>query len=79
LRPVTFQQKCCRTESTPAPDAPVRYGFLAQDILTLENKPSVIIDSHNPDSLGLNSDALIPVLVNAIKELTARVEALEKR
>lgn|GEM_PF-6298281 len=56
---------------------PVRYGFLAQDVLAIEKGNPVIVDASNPDKLKLNETALIPVLVNAIQELTARLEKLE--
>ena len=54
-----------------------RYGFYAQDILALEGSDSVIVDSKDSDNLKLKGDQLIPVLVNAIKELSAKVTALE--
>ena len=61
-----------------------RYGFSAQEILELEGDDNVIVSNNNPESLGLTSDYLIPIIVNAIKELSAenqallaRVEALE--
>ncbi len=54
-----------------------RYGFYAQDILALEGVDSVIIDSKDSDNLKFKGDQLIPILVNAIKELSTRVQALE--
>jgi len=54
-----------------------RYGFYAQDILALEGSDSVIIDSKDSNNLKFRGDQLIPVLVNAIKELSAKVTALE--
>ena len=54
-----------------------RYGFYAQDILALEGSDSVIIDSKDSNNLKFKGDQLIPVLVNAIKELSAKVKALE--
>jgi len=47
--------------------------------IALEGENNVIIDNENPDSLKYQGEALVPVLVNAIKELTAKVEALENK
>ena len=77
LKPTAFQFKLDR-ESDQA-NGPVRYGFKAQDILELEGENSIIIDSVNPDKLYYNGESLIPVLVNAIKELSAKNTALEAR
>ena len=54
-----------------------RYGFLAQDILELEGNDPVIIDNENSESLKYQGEALVPVLVNAIQELSAQVTALQ--
>jgi hypothetical protein len=77
LSPTAYQFKESRESDVPT--GIVRYGFKAQDILELEGDTSVIIDNENPDKLRFNSDSLIPVLVNAIKELTARLETLENK
>ena len=57
----------------------VRYGFSAQQVLALEGDKNVIIDNRNPDKLFIDSASLIPVLVNAIKELSAKVAELEAK
>ena len=75
LKPTAYQYTEDRESSTP--NGPVRYGFLAQDILELEGADSVIIDSEDPDKLRYNGEALVPVLVNAVQELSAMVEALQ--
>ena len=54
-----------------------KYGFLAQDILALEGSDPVIINNEDEDSLKYQGSHLIPILVNAIKELSAKVKALE--
>jgi hypothetical protein len=77
LLPTAYQFKESREDDTPV--GLIRYGFKAQDILALEGDNSVIIDNENPDKLRFNSDSLIPVLVNAIKELSARLETLENK
>lgn len=78
LNPVSFQFKFTRDSSTP--NGPVRYGFKAQDILALEGEDNaVIIDNDDPDKLRYNGEALVPVLVNAIKEQQAIIDALLAR
>jgi hypothetical protein len=61
-------------------------GFLAQEVETLEkeigfatNKDNQLFCNTNEDdtAMGLKYERLVPVLVNAIKELSAKVEALE--
>lgn len=60
------------------------FGFIAQDIIALEDE----YDAHdwlqlslrdNPDKYEATPGRLIPILVNAIKELTARIEQLENK
>ena len=77
LNPVSYQFKETRESSDPY--GKVRYGFKAQEILTLEGENSVIIDADDADKLRYNSDYLIPILVNAIQELTAKVILLEAK
>lgn len=77
LEPKTFHFREDRESDTP--HGPLRYGFLAQDILALEGSNGVIIDTEDPDKLRYNGESLVPVLVNAIKELSARNDALEAR
>ena len=75
LQPTAYQFK--EDRETDVATGPVRYGFKAQDVLALEGDTPVIINNEDLNHLRINSDSLIPVLVNAIKELTARLEALE--
>jgi hypothetical protein len=77
LKPTAFQFKLDRESSQP--NGRVRYGFKAQDILELEGENGIIINSENPEKLYYNGESLIPVLVNAIKELSAKNTALEAR
>jgi len=58
---------------------PLRYGFLAQEVLALEGDSNVIIDNEQPDHLRYQGESLVPVLVNAIKELSAKNKELEQR
>jgi hypothetical protein len=75
LKPTAYQYTENRESSTP--NGPMRYGFLAQDILELEGVNSVIIDSEDPDKLRYNGESLVPVLVNAVQELSRMVETLQ--
>lgn len=77
LKPTQYQFAVSRTD--PTPHGPVRYGFKAQDILALEGNNPVIIDAENPEKLRYQGESLVPVLVKAIQELTARLEALEAK
>ena len=56
-------------------------GFLAQDVLTIEGNPNkdnmlIVNLNENETAYGLKYERLVPVLVNAIKELSAKVKAL---
>ena len=76
LKPTEYQFKQGGRDSTTT-DGKRRYGFLAQDILPLEGDNPVIISDDDPEKLQYTESHLIPVLVKAIQELTARIEELE--
>jgi hypothetical protein len=76
INPIKFTMKKDTTRQ--------RIGFSAQDIKTIipeavyETKETIEVDSSNvEDVLAMEYIALIPVLVNAVKELSAKVTALE--
>ncbi|QDP50073.1 MAG: hypothetical protein Unbinned3459contig1000_83 [Prokaryotic dsDNA virus sp.] len=75
LKPTAFQFKVDRDTEEPSGD--VRYGFKAQDILALEGDNPVIIDAEDPDHLKYKGEHLVPVLVNAVQELTKMVKELQ--
>jgi hypothetical protein len=77
LQPTAFRRKVSRDGAEAHGD--VHYGLLAQDVLALEGSNPVIIDTEDPERLKLKDHSLIAVLINAIKELAARVEELEKK
>lgn len=57
-------------------------GFLAQDLKEAEDKHGVadylrLVDDRNPEKLLASYGRLLPVMVKAIQELSAKVEALE--
>ena len=75
LEPVSFQFRISRdSEET---NGGVRYGFKAQDILALEGDNPVIIDNKHEDKLRYKGEALVPVLVNAIKELKVELDTVK--
>jgi len=68
------------------PDAKTRVGLIAQDVLVVlpeavdNDTPDLITDEETgkvSGGLGVRYTELVPLLVNAIKELAQRVEALE--
>ena len=77
LEPIKFNFKKSRDDATPHGNA--RYGFKAQDILALEGDNPIIIDNEDVDNLKYQGEALVPVLVKAIQELSAKNEALLTR
>jgi len=77
LKPVSFKFKKSREDDTPT--GTKHYGFLAQDILELEGSDNVIIDDEQPDKLKYKGEHLVPVLVNAIKELKAEIDKLKNK
>lgn len=59
-------------------------GFIAQDLQALENKYDAadvlkLVYDENPEKLEASYGRLIPVLVQAIKDLAAKVETLENK
>jgi hypothetical protein len=59
-------------------------GFIAQDLKALEDKYEAadvlkLVYDENPEKLEASYGRLIPVLVKAIQELTAKVETLENK
>ena len=77
LNPVSFQFKESRECDTAT--GPVRYGFLAQEVLTAEGENPVIVDTEVPEHLKVTNDHFNAVLVKAIQELSAQNKALEAR
>jgi hypothetical protein len=73
LNPVSYKFRVERGAS--ATTGPMRYGFLAQEVLALEGASSVIVDAEDSNKLRINDTALIPVLVKALQELSAKFDA----
>ena len=53
------------------------FGFVAQEVQALDNDTLRLVYSSNPEKLEMSYGKLVPILVQAVKELTARLEALE--
>ena len=79
VNPIEFAFKDRTTGELKDPEGKRRYGFSAQDILALEGDQPVIVSTENPDQLQMTNDYLIPILVNAVKELSAQVDELKSR
>lgn len=77
LEPISYRFK----ESRESDEAvgPVHYGFSAQQVLEVEGEDPVVVDVEDPDKLKITDANLIPILVQAIKELKAEVEALKNQ
>jgi hypothetical protein len=75
LKPTAFQFKYDR--ETEQPNGGIRYGFKAQDILALEGENPVVIDDEDPSKLKYKGETLVPILVNALQELSATVKELQ--
>jgi len=66
-------------ETGEVTDEKVRYGFSAQEIAELEGDETIIASKSNTDKWGVTHEHLLPVLVNAIKELDAENKELKER
>jgi hypothetical protein len=75
ITPIKYKFKTSRENDTPTGRS--RYGFKAQEILELEGDNPILVNNNDEDNLKLTGAYLVPVLVNAIKELKARIEELE--
>lgn len=53
------------------------FGFIAQEVQELDNDTLRLVYDENPDKLELSYGKLVPILVQAIKELKAEVELLK--
>ena len=79
INPITFAFKDRTTGCITDPDGKRRYGFSAQEILAAEGESPVVVSADDPEKLQVTTDYLIPILVNAVKELSAEVDELKGR
>ena len=79
LNPVSFKWNMRNGTKVDVPDT----GFIAQELQSVQQETNMIIPNLvydvNPDRLEASYGTLIPILVSAIKELSAKVKALEER
>ena len=68
-------------ESIKNPDILIRSGFIAQEVQEILDKENAgytkLVGNEDPNSLTVGMTDMIPMLVNAIKELSTKVTALE--
>jgi hypothetical protein len=79
INPIKFAFKDRTTGLIRDVEGKMRYGFSAQEVLEAEGDEPVIVSATNPDKLMLTSDHMLPVVVNAIKELNSEIDALKER
>ena len=77
LNPVSYKFRVDRNSEET--NGGKRYGFLAQEVLTLEGNDPVIIDNEDEEHLKYQGESLVPILVKAVQELTEKFTALEKQ
>jgi len=80
LKPRKFQWNLRHTDTDKGK---VASGFIAQEVLAIveatDTKYTGLVDTNDENQYTLAQTNLIPMLVNAIKELTARLETLEAK
>jgi hypothetical protein len=76
-RPVEFKWESRDGHSR---DGQVSNGFIAQELLALgNNEQHSLVNENNPEKLEAAYAALVPMMVKAIQELSAKVEELENK
>jgi hypothetical protein len=77
LRPVSFTWDSRDGGKVDIEDA----GFIAQELLAVQEETGIVIPNlvsqENPDRLEAGYGTLLPVLVNAVQELTGMVKELQ--
>ena len=78
LKPVKFKWA---TRDGNSKDGTFEHGFIAQDLQSAQKENEAdyleLVMDNNPDRLEASYGKLVPILVNAIKELSTKVTALE--
>ena len=79
LETVEYAFKDRETGCITDPEGKRRYGFTAQSVLQAEGDHPVIVEGNPKEKLMMTHDYLIPILVNAVNELSTEVELLKAR
>jgi hypothetical protein len=79
IEPIEYSFKDRESGCITDPDGKRRYGFSAQNVLAAEGDTPVVVSADNPDKLQITSDYIVPILVNAVNELSAELESLKAR
>lgn len=77
INPIKYSFK--NRETNEVTDERVRYGFSAQEVAEIEGDETIIASKSNIDKWGVTHEHLLPVLVNAIKELDVENQELKER
>jgi hypothetical protein len=77
LEPISYRFKESRDSDVAVGNT--HYGFSAQQVLEVEGENPVVIDTEDLDKLKITDSHMIPILVQAIKELKAEIDELKNR
>jgi len=77
LKPVSYKRR--KQRDSDEAWGTKKYGFKAQDILSLEGEDAVVIDASDENILRYNESSLIPILVKAIQDLEKEIEILKNK
>ena len=77
LEPISYRFKESRDSNVAVGNT--HYGFSAQQVLEVEGEDPVVVDVEDPDKLKITDSKMIPILVQAIKELKAEIDELKSR
>ena len=68
-------------DSDKNPDMLIRSGFIAQEVQELLDQENAhytkLVGDEQPDQLTVGMTDMIPMMINAIKELSTKVETLQ--
>jgi len=79
INPIEYAFKDRETNEITDPEGKRRYGFSAQEVLDEEGDHPVVVSNEDPDRLQMTNDYMIPILVNAIKELSDEAKELKEK
>jgi hypothetical protein len=77
LEPISYRFKESRDSDVAVGDT--HYGFSAQQVLKVEGENPVVVDTEDLNKLKITDSKMIPILVQAIKELKAEIDELKSR